>query len=51
MDDQQGSTCMAYGALLNVMAGWMQGEFGGEWIHVYTWLNPFAIHLKLSQHY
>ena len=24
-------------------------EFGGEWIHVYVWLNPFAVHLKLSQ--
>ena len=26
------------------------GEFGGEWIHVYVWLNPFAVHLKLSQY-
>ena len=32
------------------MATWMGGESGGEWIHVYVWLNPFAIHLKLSQH-
>jgi len=32
------------------MATWMGGEFGGEWIHEYVWLNPFAIHLKLSQH-
>ena len=24
-------------------------EFGGEWIHVYVWLSPFADHLKLSQ--
>ena len=24
--------------------------FGGEWIHVYVWLSPFAVHLKLSQH-
>ena len=24
------------------------GEFGDEWIHVYAWLSPFAIHLKLS---
>ena len=31
-------------------AGWMGGEFGGEWIHVYVWLSPSAIHLKLSQH-
>ena len=32
------------------MAAWMGGEFGGEWIHVYMWLSPFAVHLKLSQH-
>ena len=29
---------------------WMEQEFGGEWIRVYVWLSPFAIHLKLSQH-
>ena len=28
----------------------MGGEFGGELIHVYVWLSPFAVHLKLSQH-
>ena len=27
----------------------MGGGFGREWIHVYVWLNPFAIHLKLSK--
>ena len=31
-------------------AAWMEGEFGREWTHVYVWLNPFAVHLKLSQH-
>ena len=30
------------------VAGWIGGEFGGEWIHVYEWLSPFAVHLKLS---
>ena len=25
-------------------------EFGGECIHVYVWLSPVAVHLKLSQH-
>ena len=30
-------------------AAWMGGEFGGEWIHVFVWLSPFAVHLKLSQ--
>ena len=24
--------------------------FDGEWIHVYEWLSPFIVHLKLSQH-
>ena len=32
------------------VAAWMGGEFGGERIHVYVWLSPFAVHLKLSQH-
>ena len=27
---------------------WMGGGFGGEWIHVYVWVSPFAAHLKLS---
>ena len=26
------------------MAAWMEGEFGGEWTHVYVWLSPFTIH-------
>ena len=32
------------------VAVWLGGEFAGEWMHVYVWLNPFAISLKLSQH-
>ena len=32
------------------MAAWMGGELGGERIHVYAWLSPFAVHLKLSPH-
>ena len=31
------------------LAAWMGGEFGGEWIHAYVWLNLFTVHLKLSQ--
>ena len=31
------------------VAAWMGGGFGEEWIHVYVWLSPFTIHLKLSQ--
>ena len=41
--------CIAQETLLNE-AAWMGGEFGGECIHVYVWLSPFAVHLKLSQH-
>ena len=32
------------------VAAWMGGQFGGEEIHVCVWLDPFAIHLKVSQH-
>ena len=32
------------------VAAWMGGEFGGEWLHVYVRLSPFAVHLKLSHH-
>ena len=26
------------------------GEFRGEWVHIYTWLSPYPVHLKLSKH-
>ena len=29
---------------------WMGGGFGGELIHVYVWMSPFAAHLELLQH-
>ena len=32
------------------VAARMGGQFGREWIHVYVWLSPFAVHLKPSQH-
>ena len=35
-----GNSAQCYGA------AWM----GGEWIHVYVWLSPSAVYLKLSQH-
>ena len=31
------------------VAAWMGWEFGGEWIRLYIWLSPSAVHLKLSQ--
>ena len=32
-------------------AAWLGGEFGGAWVHVYVCLSPFAVHLKVSQHF
>ena len=32
------------------MAARMGAEFEGEWIHVYEWLSPSAVHRKLAQH-
>ena len=32
------------------VAAWMGGEFGGEGIHVYVGLSPFAVRPKQSQH-
>ena len=50
MDNQQGST-VEHTELCSVLDDSMRGEeFGREWIHVYVWLNPFTVHLKLSWH-
>ena len=43
--DNVGNSAQCY------VAAWMGGEFGGEWIHVYVWPSPYAIHLRLLQHY
>ena len=32
------------------VATWMGGDFRGEWTHVYAWLSPFTVHMKLSPH-
>ena len=29
------------------VATWIEGVFGGEWIHAYVWLRLFAVYLKL----
>ena len=29
----------------------MGGKYGGEWIHIYVWLSPFIVQLKLWQHH
>ena len=28
------------------VVAWMEGVSGGEWIHGYAWLSPFAVYLK-----
>ena len=33
------------------VAACVRGAFGGEQIHVNVWPSPFAVHLKLPQHY
>ena len=29
---------------------WIEEGFEGEWIDVYIWLTPFAVHMKLPEH-
>ena len=45
------SICGTWNSAHCYAAAQMGEEFGGEWIHVYVWQSPFAIHLKLSQYY
>ena len=35
-----------YSAPCDVAACYVRGESEGEWIHVYVWLSPFAVHLR-----
>ena len=42
--------CSTWNSAQCYVAAWMGGEFGGEWTHVYVWLRPFTVRLKLSQH-
>ena len=48
MDNQRGLTVKHRELCSMYVAAWITGEFGGEWIHVYAWLSPFGVHLKLS---
>ena len=47
MDNQQRPIVCTWSSAQCYVAAWMGGEFGGEWIHVYVWLSPFAVHLRL----
>ena len=48
MDNQQGLTVEHRNSAQCYVAACVGGEFGGQWIHVYVWLSPSAVHLKLS---
>ena len=50
VNNQQGLTVLHRG-LCSMLCGCPDGRKpGGEWIPVYVWLSPFAVHLKLPQH-
>ena len=40
MDKQQGLLYSTGTSVQYYVATWMEGKFGGEWIHVYVWLSP-----------
>ena len=50
MDNQQRPTVQNRESVQCYAEAWMGGEFGGAWLNAYTWLSPFAVHLKLLQH-
>ena len=53
MDNQQDLLYSARNSVECYVAAWMGGDLmgrGGERIHVCAWLNPSAVHLKLSPH-
>ena len=50
MDNQQWLT-VDHLQLCSMLCGSLDGRgIGEEWIHVYLWLSPFTVHLKLLQH-
>ena len=53
MDNRQGPTVQPWNSAQWYVVAWTTGEeFGGEeWIQIYVCLSPFAVPLKLSQHY
>ena len=50
MDNQQDLLYSTGNSAQCYVAAWMGEGFEGEWKHIYVWLSPFAIHLKLLQH-
>ena len=50
MNSQQGPMYSTGNSSQCYVASCMGRELGGEGIHVYVWLSPFPVHLKLWQH-
>ena len=42
--------CSTWNSAQCHVAACMGVELGGEWIHLYVQMSPFAVHLKPSQH-
>ena len=42
--------CCTWNCAQCFLAAWMGEKFERGWIHVYVWLSPFTVHLKLPQH-
>ena len=46
MDNEQGTTVRLW-ELCSVLCDSLDGRgVRGEWMHVYAWLSPFAVHLR-----
>ena len=41
--------CTTWDSAESYVTAWMGWGFGEEWIPVYEWLSPFALHPKLPQ--
>ena len=50
MDNHKDLLHSTWNSAQSDVIAWVRGEFRREGIHLYLWLSPFAVHLKLSQH-
>ena len=49
MDNQKDLLYSIGNSVQCYVAVWMGEDFGGEWMHIYVWLSPFTVDLKISQ--
>ena len=50
MDNQMTCCIGTWNCAQCYVPAWMGVGFGGEWVYVYVWLSPSAIHLKQPKH-